>query len=570
MNNYKIFSFLIIAFGISISGLAKEINLTEFYEIIQKNPQEKIDFSGVTIIDDISELIEDEEIDLIEIVKIATNSDTSSKKSFIDCKNLVLDLSNTSGDYLLLESIHAQKIILDNAQFNDITLNKINADTVIIINSDIPGTITVSKSEIGIYEDYDNQIGNYLCLETLFTDYVFFVSSHVSYLCEFDLCTFNKGAYIGMEYVGSYEDFLLSRCVFEPIESDLSFQNDSILDGIQTFKTQLHLNIFGDIDQLFVEDCSFKSNEKKQLIFIEGVVDFLIFSNNTIEGVLFPSCTVNQQFYFADNTLNGNIVLEELFIGGINNLIEWESMNNNRIIGAIYPGVVISDFPEMFGYSEEQSDQIFKQTSEANYYYFHGQSDKEINDKMAMQKLISSYYRLYTVFKNNGQVKNANHVYVEMKDLELNQYQYYFKTEGGMDHFFQWQLNRLLRFYTHYGTNPSRAIVVSIFVILGFAIFYFFFPSEWDTKSKAMLISDFKLFVQKNKYGYIKPFYKLMLGLFLSMMNAIALSLNSFVTLGFGTIPTAGPAKYVCIAQGFLGWFLLSIFTASLINQVMF
>jgi hypothetical protein len=54
------------------------------------------------------------------------------------------------------------------------------------------------------------------------------------------------------------------------------------------------------------------------------------------------------------------------------------------------------------------------------------------------------------------------------------------------------------------------------------------------------------------------------------LLNAITLSLNSFVTLGFGNIPTKGAARYVCIFQGFLGWFLLSIFTVALINQVLF
>jgi hypothetical protein len=35
-------------------------------------------------------------------------------------------------------------------------------------------------------------------------------------------------------------------------------------------------------------------------------------------------------------------------------------------------------------------------------------------------------------------------------------------------------------------------------------------------------------------------------------------------------IDSATIAKYVCIIQGFIGWFLLSIFTVALINQVLF
>jgi hypothetical protein len=53
-------------------------------------------------------------------------------------------------------------------------------------------------------------------------------------------------------------------------------------------------------------------------------------------------------------------------------------------------------------------------------------------------------------------------------------------------------------------------------------------------------------------------------------INAATLSLNAFTTLGFGNIPTHGMAKYVCVIQGFIRWFLLSIFTVALINQTKF
>ena len=120
-----------------------------------------------------------------------------------------------------------------------------------------------------------------------------------------------------------------------------------------------------------------------------------------------------------------------------------------------------------------------------------------------------------------------------------------------------------------YGTSPAKSIVISTYIILGFSIFYFFFPSQWDKTSKKKLIRDYRLFIRKNEHGYIKTLFSLLWGLLISLVNAITLSINSFVTLGFGTIPTKGVARYVCILQGFIGWFLLSIFTVALINQVM-
>jgi len=135
--------------------------------------------------------------------------------------------------------------------------------------------------------------------------------------------------------------------------------------------------------------------------------------------------------------------------------------------------------------------------------------------------------------------------------------------------YFRWKLNQLLKIYINHGTDPALAIVISMYVVIAFAIFYFFFPSEWDITSKSKLIKDFKDFTQKNDKGYIRPFLSMLLGFVISLINALTLSLNAFTTLGFGGIPTKGLAKYVCIIQGFIGWFLLSIFTVALINQVL-
>jgi hypothetical protein len=120
-----------------------------------------------------------------------------------------------------------------------------------------------------------------------------------------------------------------------------------------------------------------------------------------------------------------------------------------------------------------------------------------------------------------------------------------------------------------YGTDPARAIVISIYIIIAFGVFFFFFPSDWDVTSKKRLIENFKDFIHKNEKGYIKPFFILVGGFILSLINAITLSLNAFITLGFGNIPTHGIARYFCVLEGFLGWFLLSIFTVAMINQVL-
>jgi hypothetical protein len=56
---------------------------------------------------------------------------------------------------------------------------------------------------------------------------------------------------------------------------------------------------------------------------------------------------------------------------------------------------------------------------------------------------------------------------------------------------------------------------------------------------------------------------------FARAVNALALSLNAFVTLGYGEIQARGLARYLAVLEGAMGWFLLSIFSVSLISQIL-
>ena len=53
------------------------------------------------------------------------------------------------------------------------------------------------------------------------------------------------------------------------------------------------------------------------------------------------------------------------------------------------------------------------------------------------------------------------------------------------------------------------------------------------------------------------------------ILNALMLSVNTFTTLGFGEIPIKGFPRYLAIIQGFIGWFMLTIFSVSLITQLL-
>ncbi|MDA0736915.1 MAG: hypothetical protein O2911_07335 [Bacteroidetes bacterium] len=192
-----------------------------------------------------------------------------------------------------------------------------------------------------------------------------------------------------------------------------------------------------------------------------------------------------------------------------------------------------------------------------------------IADKESFDKLIYINKRMHSVYRERGDIESANAIYIKLKDLMTEYTLYQYKETGDIEYLIKYQIEKLLKFYTRSGTSPERAILISIFILLGFSIIYLFFPSEWDNQRNKQVIQDYKLLTEKNDAGYLKPFIALSSNAFIVWLNAFSLSLNAFVTLGFGSIPIKGVGKYICIIQGFMGWFLLSIFTVTLINQIL-
>ena len=195
--------------------------------------------------------------------------------------------------------------------------------------------------------------------------------------------------------------------------------------------------------------------------------------------------------------------------------------------------------------------------------------DDEVEVKESFDNLSYSYKQMHTNYRDRGDLNSANLAYVKLKDITLSRDYYLYKQNGGFELWIKYRVGMLIRFYTNSSTSPALAIVLSFLIILAFSFFYMFYPSEWDIKSKPKLVADYKLLVEKNKHGYFKPFLFLGAGFVPSWLHEFTLSLNAFVTLGFGAIPTTGTARYLTIIQGFLGWFLLSLFTVALINQAL-
>lgn len=281
-----------------------------------------------------------------------------------------------------------------------------------------------------------------------------------------------------------------------------------------------------------------------------------------------------------------------------------------------------------------------------------GKLEEELMNYFQMDNLVGSYYKLLNIYKSRGEMRSYNAAYIEMRDKQTAQSKLIYESDTNFQKYFDWQINRFTKVFSDYGTRPAKAILIFFQVVLAFSLFYFFFPSTWNTSNSRKIMKRISylgsyftssdglsdLFEQETKDEYRdyeefhqfiqssdkelpayfqllgRPLYQLsvsrfnftrgilrkteilngkwselpngkklitslVIGLYLLLyliwvflvrcLNAITLSLNAFSTLGFGEIPTRGLARYVAIIQGFVGWFLLSIFLVSLIGQIL-
>ncbi|MDH5381873.1 MAG: hypothetical protein OEW75_13530 [Cyclobacteriaceae bacterium] len=366
------------------------------------------------------------------------------------------------------------------------------------------------------------------------------------------------------------EDVKISKCIFLPASG---FSCEILSDSLtysRGFYYNLQLDFKGENGGPVVfEDNNFLADNSYQRVHLRGLMGELIMENNSFKSTLdLTGLSIENRFILANNTFDSYIAFNDLIFPEFFNLLRWEQFQGYKI--TVFEKVRSSNTDFWSALIECNPDVMVMPDKEDKMVIpYRGENNLELQNENAFEKLIYSYKSLYTIYNTRGDLESANACYAEMKEIQRRRLKYIYQNEGGFANYFRWQLLVLLKVYTNHGTDPALSMVISVYVIIIFAIFYFFFPSEWDVTSKSKLVSDFKLFIQKNDKGYIKPFLTVLLGFSLSMVNAFTLSLNSFVTLGFGNIPAKGLARYVCVLEGFIGWFLLSIFTVALINQVL-
>lgn len=362
---------------------------------------------------------------------------------------------------------------------------------------------------------------------------------------------------------------------------------------LDLFRTEFgYLNLRGkDYHQIAIVDCRFElpadfTNTKSPIMIDYRLEDLMAFTfeDNLVkttgasylefrveaEDINISRNDINADFSIAGSAAKDRFTLKENDFTGLVSLNDFQySETYNKIDWNDLKGRLSNILIDLDSSEEIDNKHLHITTIEESISIYFQQPSIE-NQNADFDILIKDYYYLYSIFRSAGNIAFANSAYSEMKDIENLRYAKNYKEDKMLKNLFKWKLGQLLKFYTDNGTDPAKAMVISFQIMLLFSIFYFFFPSEWDVTSKNQLIQNIRSAANKHEDGTWKAILRSVLLLMLSMINAMTLSLNSFVTLGFGTIPTTGLARYVCIVQGFIGWFLLSLFSVSLINQVLF
>lgn len=363
------------------------------------------------------------------------------------------------------------------------------------------------------------------------------------------------------------------------------------------------------------------------------------FMDNEFTEIQIDSCDIARPIDFLDVEVENLFVIRECRFDSLHSKLSFEA----------------TSFPD------ENTNIVFDQIQgrlaifmEYTNYVYTARKPEELTDKYkyAYMELINIYNQIETIYQQRGDGDSFNKCYVEKKDLETRMLKYQYELKPDIKAYFDWQMNIFLKFFCSYGTDPVRSLVISFYVILLFALFYFVFPSEEDNLTRDRFVRNIKecmiyfqsdaevaykhledkiietehleeektrlleprksipsfiYFIGSPLYYIYLEYYEVSLwlrhrmnmkagiweqlsprrkvltflimggyitffilwGFLMRVFNALALSLNAFVTLGYGEIEAKGISRYLAVLEGAMGWFLLSIFSVSLISQIL-
>ena len=355
-----------------------------------------------------------------------------------------------------------------------------------------------------------------------------------------------------------------------------------------------------------------------------------------------------EYFKVANNKFDQTIKLEIDDLSANSSWIKWDQFDSGLFDAEIFNYWMDFGQTGTFDRNGFLPDSVLNSQRNIDYYF----DTVRVQDLDVYNAELAIRGKFYDYYQKRHEIEASNAVYREIKELETQRLAYLYGQNPGFNNFFKWKINQFLNLFSAYGTEPARAITMSVYVILAFALIYLFFPNHWDSHGKNRIMDryrfflkyvnkdsgmhevyldekqpellaseDFKSYLQEQGKTAPKffmatalPLYKwsvagtksaswflskvdvlqgkwsdtedskksgksfllitafliaLVYDIFIKILNALMLSINTFTTLGFGEIPIKGLPRYLAIIQGFIGWFMLTIFSVSLISQLL-
>ena len=182
---------------------------------------------------------------------------------------------------------------------------------------------------------------------------------------------------------------------------------------------------------------------------------------------------------------------------------------------------------------------------------------------------------IYMLFPNSWETGKKNKL---MNRLQF--FTKYFRQKEGIKEIYEEDKQESIMSYNEFKRymHSSKKEIPKFFLWLTKPIYYF---SSYNYKLTGRILKHTDIL--KGRWIDLPKRRKVLTGLIMSLwivsliildllikfFNALTLSINTFTTLGFGEIPIKGIPRYLAVIQGFIGWFMLTIFSVSLISQLL-
>jgi hypothetical protein len=391
--------------------------------------------------------------------------------------------------------------------------------------------------------------------------------------------TFKKSVHI--ERFDVFNDLSFRGCIFDDVFYCVNTSAYFFRFMNCQFNSFFNLESIG-AEEIFIEDCTMKQGIN---VYQNDEPLNMSFGNNVVNGrSFFQSVKGGGRLLIYGSTFTSKRRDRSITIGSLGSLDRLSLIQDTFLMPLNLAGSIVKDnflvnkcsftnrnafaninLPEGNTYARWglfKNEKLGVAIDDSTYYNASSPIATETEDEyFALIKVYSQFLRAY---KNNGDQESYNACYIEMKDIQTRKAAFNFQKEPTFNNYFDWKLNRFLKIFCDYGTNPVKALIMSFWVIVTFGFLYFIFPSEGTAFQPKLFWQALKNYKSRKLQfkNQAKTGSK-------QILNAMALSMNAFVTLGYGDMPARGIARYLAVFEGLTGWFLLSIFSSSLISQIL-